>query len=237
MYPYILVSIALTLLFAFGCRGPLKKHRRIFYGAAVLLVVFEVVYYQFGIRDVAPEWLTDYIMNPFKRGALSTAMFIVVMYLGALNTKNPAVRKLMSIRGELSVIACILTLGHNIIYGTRHFVDLFTRPEEMKPQALVAAVLSIELIAIMLPLMVTSFQTVRCKMRAADWKNLQRLSYVFFALIYGHIMVLFVPKMEKKLLEIAVYTVIFGLYLILRIAKAVKSRPQSQASATPEPAR
>lgn len=223
MYLYILVSIILTLLFAFGCNAALRKHAGSFYILAVLIILFEVIYYQTGLRDAAPEWLTQYIVNPFKRGALPTAMFIVVMYIGALDAKKTSVSKLMGIRGELSIIACILTLGHNIVYGQKHFVNLFTNPGEMKPQAFIAAIISLVMIAIMLPLMITSFTSVRKKMHAASWKNLQRLAYPFFALIYIHVMVLFVPKFSEKYLDIIAYTLIFGIYAVLRITKAVKT--------------
>ena len=171
MYPYILVSLVLTLIFALGCQGAIRKHTGAFYALAVLIVVAEVLYYQLGWRDAAPEWLTNHIVNPFKRGALSTAMFMVIMYVGALDAKRPAVRKLMGVRGQLSIIACILTLGHNIIYGKKHFVMLFTNPAEMKPQTMAAAIISIVMIAVMIPLMVTSFKTIRGKMRGGDWKS------------------------------------------------------------------
>lgn len=88
MYLYILVSIILTLLFAFGCNTAIRKHAGSFYILAALIVLFEVIYYETGLVDTTPEWITSYIINPFKRGALSTAMFIVVMYMGALNAKN-----------------------------------------------------------------------------------------------------------------------------------------------------
>lgn len=230
MYPYILVSVALTLLFAFGCRDALKKHGGVFYLAAVLIVILEIIYYRLGIRDLAPEWLTVHLVNFFKRGALPTAMFMVVMYLGALDGTHPPVRKLTEIRGELSILACILTLGHNIIYGLKHFVTLFTNPAEMKPNVLAAALLSLIMIAIMLPLMITSFKAVRGRMQASRWKGLQRLAYLFFALIYVHVMVLFVPKADKKLADILIYTAIFALYLVLRLRKAARRRSGSLPS-------
>lgn len=227
MYIYILVSLALTLIFALGCHGALKRHPGAFYALAVLIVIAEVIYYQAGIRDLAPEWVTQYVVNLFKRGALSTAMFVVVMYTGALDGRRPVVRTLMGVRGQLSILACILTLGHNIIYGLKHFVHLFTNPWDMKPQTIIAAILSLVMIALMLPLLATSFRCVRSRMKAADWKRLQRLAYLFFGLIYVHIMVLFVPKFEKKYLDILFYTVIFGVYLILRVTK--KARLKGQA--------
>lgn len=222
MYIYILVSLALTLIFALGCQGALKRHPGAFYALAVLIVIAEVIYYQAGIRDLAPEWVTQYVVNLFKRGALSTAMFMVVMYTGALDGRRPVVRTLMGVRGQLSILACILTLGHNIIYGLKHFVHLFTNPWDMKPQTVAAAILSLVMIALMLPLLATSFRCVRSRMKAADWKRLQRLAYLFFGLIYVHIMVLFVPKFEKKYLDILLYTVLFGVYLILRVTRKAR---------------
>ena len=61
-------------------------------------------------------------------------------------------------------------------------------------------------------------------MKAQTWKKVQKLAYPFFALIYIHIMVLFIPKAEEKWLEIVVYTVVFASYAVLRITKAAKSR-------------
>lgn len=223
MYLYILVSIILTLLFAYSCNTAIRKHAGLFYALAVLIVVFEVVYYLTGLRDAAPKWITEYIVNPFKRGTLPTAIFMVVMYLGALDGKKPFVSKLLGIRGELSIIACILTLGHNIIYGKKQFVNLFTNPSEMKPHSLIAAIISIIMIAVMLPLMVTSFKAVRKRMSFVAWKKLQRLAYLFFGLIYAHVMVLFLPKFSEKYLDIIAYTFIFGIYAILRVAKAVNT--------------
>lgn len=58
-------------------------------------MIAEVIYYQAGIRDLAPEWVTQYVVNLFKRGALSTAMFMVVMYTGTPDGRRPVVRALM----------------------------------------------------------------------------------------------------------------------------------------------
>lgn len=229
MYLYILVSLILTLLFAYGCNTAIRKHTSSFYILAALIVLFEVIYYETGLVDAAPEWITIYIINPFKRGALSTAMFMVVMYLGALDAKKPTISKLMGIRGELSIIACILTLGHNIVYGRHIFVNLFTNPDEMKPQTLIASIISIIMIAIMLPLMLTSFKAVRKKMHPASWKNLQRLAYVFFALIYAHVMVLFLPKFSEKYMDIITYTLVFGAYAVLRVKKAFNASKNTSA--------
>lgn len=230
MYPYILVSIVLALLFAVSCHGAIRKRPGVFYALAVLIVLSEVLYYALGLRAVAPDWVNTYIVNLFTRGAFSTALFVVVMYLGALDSGRPQVRKLLAIRGPLSILACILTLGHNMVYGIRHFVMLFLAPAEMKPTTLAAALISLVMIALMLPLLVTSFPRVRSRMSAAGWKQVQRLAYVFFALIYAHVMVLFVPKFGRHYLDILAYTLIFGVYLVLRVTKAVKAREKQRAA-------
>lgn len=66
MYLYILVSIILTLLFAFGCNTAIRKHAGSFYILAALIVLFEVIYYETGLVDTTPEWITSYIINPFN---------------------------------------------------------------------------------------------------------------------------------------------------------------------------
>lgn len=230
MYPYILVSLALALLFAVSCHGAIRKRPSAFYILSILLAVGEVLYFSLGLRATAPQWVNTYIVNIFTRGALPTALFVVVMYVGTLDHRSPMVRKLLSIRGPLSIIACILTLGHNLIYGIRHFVTLFLAPETMKPTTLVAAILSLIMIILMIPLMATSFSRVRNRMSAASWKRLQRLAYLFFGLIYAHVMVLLIPKYSYKYLDIILYTAIFGGYLVLRVSKALKVYQKKKAS-------
>ena len=45
----------------------------------------------------------------------------------------------------------------------------------------------------MLILTVTSFPQVRKKMNAVKWKKLQRTAYIFYGLIYAHILLINVP--------------------------------------------
>ena len=220
MYP--ILSLVFALLLVFGLGDQIKKYPVVFYTLATLFGIGISLYYQAGLQDVLPEWLTDYVINPFKRGAFSTALFILVMYTGALNERWSATKKLYKVRGEISIIACILTLAHNFIYGRRHFPNLFFHANEMKPQYLIATILTLIMILMMLPLMITSFQVVRKRMPSHTWKKVQKMAYPFFALIYIHIMTVFLPKAEKKWLEILLYTVIFTGYAVLRVQKAMK---------------
>ena len=91
------------------------------------------------------------------------------MYTGALKNGSKLMKLLFPIRAELSIIACILTLAHNIIFGRYHFVALFTNPKSMSFNMLLAAIVSLMLIAIMLPLMITSFPNIRKKIKYKSW--------------------------------------------------------------------
>ena len=76
-------------------------------------------------------------------------------------------------------------------------------------------------------------------MKPRVWKNVQRLSYPWFAILYVYLMVLLIPGMLESLnpasgvvmlyqvnyvLSVLAYTVVFGVYLILRIRKYKKDQ-------------
>lgn len=220
---YIAVSLILAFVFAMVFNRSISRHSFVWYGIAVVCVILEWFYYSLGIRETFPQWFTAYFVNFFKRSAFPAALFVLVMGVGVLKSDWTVTRKLRKIRGELSIIACLLTLGHNLIYGETHFVNLFTNPGAMKLPHLIAGIISLVMIVIMLPLMITSFQCVRKRMNASVWKRVQRMAYVFFALLYIHVMVLFIPKADKKWLDIVVYTVVFGSYFLIKITRGTRT--------------
>ena len=77
----------------------------------------------------------------------------------------------------------------------------------------------------MLVLTVTSFQVVRKKMKAKKWKQLQRTAYVFYGLMYVHIMLINIPYARLGLgtyiANVVIYSIVFLGYAAMRIAKAV----------------
>lgn len=135
---------------------------------------------------------------------------------------------IMPVRGQMSIIACILTLGHNIAFGKTYFARLFTQTEALRTQVLLAALCSLAMIAIMLPLFVTSFLCVRRRMQPKRWKRLQRLAYVFYALMYTHVLLLNMTGVREgkpsAILNVALYSLLFMAYASLRIGKALQKR-------------
>ena len=212
----LIVGLIAITLFYILFADIIKKYPVLFYMATYVLIIPVVLFYK-----NMPIWFTRYVMDIFQRGIFSTVTFMIVMFLGVITTHNKYTRKLMSIRGEMSIIGCFAALCHNVAFGIRYFVEFFTNASKMNVYTKTATIISLILIAMMIPLMITSFKCVRKKMKAKNWKNLQKLAYPFFYLIYVHLMVLFMHKPEKHMLSIVLYTVIYMLYTVLRIRKCL----------------
>ena len=217
----LIISLIIVALFIYFLKDSLKKYANIFYiGAAVIsIAVFLLEFLPM------PLFVKNNILGIFAKGSIGTAMFVVVMYTGALPKGNKLIAPLMKIRGELSITAAILVLCHNFTYGMTYFRMLFTKTSLLSATQLAAAVISLVLIAIMLVLTVTSFPSVRKKMQAKKWKQLQRTAYVFYGLMYVHIMLINIPYARLGLgmyiANVVIYSIVFLGYAAMRIAKAV----------------
>lgn len=214
-----IIALAAAFAFAYCCGGVLKKRPYVFYllAAAISVTVSAVTF-----RGL-PQFVNTYIVGLFSRGAFATALWAVVMWTGALKNGSKLMKKFMPVRGELSILAAVLTLGHNIGYGKTYFVRLFTNAGSMPLNQLIASILTIAMLIIMLPLTVISFPSIRKKIKARRWKQIQRAAYLFYALIYLHIMTLFMPYAingrSGYLLNIIVYSVVFIGYAVCRVRK------------------
>ena len=224
----LIVGLIAITLFYILFADIIKKYPVLFYMATDVLIIPVVLYYQTKFYKNMPILFTKYIMDIFQRGIFSTVTFMIVMFLGVVTTHNKYTRKLMSIRGEMSIIGCFAALCHNVAFGIRYFVEFFTNASKMNVYTKTATIISLILIAMMIPLMITSFKCVRKKMKAKNWKNLQKLAYPFFYLIYVHLMVLFMHKPEKHMLSIVLYTVIYMLYTVLRIRKCLITKKRQR---------
>ena len=217
----LIISLIIVALFIYFLKGSLKKHAGIYYiGAAVIsIAVFLLEFLPM------PLFVKNNILGIFAKGSIGTAMFVAVMYAGALPKGSKLIAPLMKIRGELSITAAILVLCHNFTYGMTYFRMLFTKTSLLSATQLAAAVISLVLISIMLVLTVTSFPSVRKKMQAKKWKQLQRTAYVFYGLMYVHIMLINIPYARLGLgmyiANVVIYSIVFLGYAAMRIAKAV----------------
>lgn len=223
----LLLSLALAAVFVGAGSKWLKAHARQAYLLATALALGTVALVWSGTERMAPDWLRQSVLPLLTHGGLASALFMVVMFTGTLKNGSRGMKKLMPVRGELSMVASILTLGHNVAYGRTYFVALFTAAE-LPWNTRMAAVCSLLMLIIMLPLFITSFPDVRRKMRAKNWKKLQRFAYGFYGLMGVHVMLLYLPSARlgsvSACVNVWLYGLIFLSYAVLRIRKALWKR-------------
>lgn len=215
-----LLSLAVAAGLMALLRRPLKRRPVPFYVVAALICLVLAMVDTTGL----PTWVELYVLDLFRRGTLGTAFFVIVMYMAVLKNGSKLMRALMPIRGELSILASILCLCHNVFFGRTYFVAMFTDAVRMPVNQLAAGVLSILMLCIMLPLFVLSFPSVRHKFAGKTWKKIQRLAYGYYGMLYIHVVVLMLPLtlrgMTQYALSLTVYSVVFGAYGVLRLQKA-----------------
>ena len=215
----LITGILFTIIFYGLTAKFIKKRPVIFYVGVYVWTCFVVYYYNMGYDRNLPLWFNEYFMKIFSRGIFATATFMIVMFLGTITKYNDFSKKLMAIRGEISIMASLLVFSHNIIFGLRYFPTLFTNPSSMPKRELIASIITIFLLLMLIPLFVTSFKTVRRKMKAKSWKNLQKMAYPFFIGIYIHVMVLYSSNWKENMVGVVIYTLIYLAYIILRLRK------------------
>ena len=215
----LITGILFTIIFYSLTKDLIKKYPVIFYLGIYAWTGFVVYYYNMGFDRNFPTWFNEYFMKIFSRGIFATASFMIVMFLGTITKHNDFSKKLMAIRGEMSIIASLLVFSHNIIFGLRYFPILFTNPSSMPQRQLIASIITIFLLLMLIPLFVTSFKTVRRKVKAKSWKNLQKMAYPFFIGIYVHVMVLYSSNWKENMVGVVIYTLIYLAYIILRLRK------------------
>lgn len=216
-----IVALLVSLVLVVACAKPLKKHPVPFYVGAAVLVGVYLWGMQAGVRG--EPW--SYFQPLMQRCALAFLLFTIVMFVGVLNDKSPLRSRLMPIRRQLSILACIFAVGHIAFYGASYLSRLtggFTG--NLAFSLGLAAIIT----ALMVVLGITSFQVVRHGMTGAAWKRIQRFAYPFYLLTYVHLALLLMPSAlagnQVAVVSIAVYSVVVGAYVVLRLRKALADR-------------
>lgn len=220
----LIISLIIVAIFIYLFKASIKSNANAFYigAAAISIAVFLL-----GYADI-PVNIQQNILGIVSKGSLGTALFVVVMYTGALPRESKLMPVLMRIRGELSITAAVLVLCHNATYGRIYFQRLLFNTDALSGTQLAAALVSIVLIALMLVLTVTSFPKVRRAMQPIKWKKLQRSAYVFYGLMYVHIMLINVPLARQGIrtyiVNVFVYSLVFIGYAAMRVSKYIVKR-------------
>jgi len=201
----LLTSLTIFTLLSILLAKSIKEHARVYYLILVipfLLMGVSIIARWFG----AETFLSVPILGQFLRdftpmSALGQQLFIIVMYMGALGGRNPYVKRLMSIRKKLAIIAGFAVLTHvlnraavSFIPALRYFTDneafMANNPHVVSELgAFISSfslVLGVVMFVVFLPLWISSFNSVRLRMNAVKWKKLHRLAYVLYATLFIH---------------------------------------------------
>ncbi|MCL2808361.1 MAG: ferric reductase-like transmembrane domain-containing protein [Coriobacteriia bacterium] len=216
----LLITLTATVLLVYALSMPIQKLPMAFYLFCVLLVIAGVHL----IQNPDPSPVLRMFATIMQKGYIALSLFSVVMLAGALPKVSIVRRKLIPIRAELSIMASVLICSHMITYLVNYSMMLSSFMN-LKPSVIFSLIISIILLLLLIVLAVTSFKAIRNRMNPTTWKKLQRLSYLFYALVYCHLFgYLLVPVLQasvESIIHLVIYTCIFGGYTALRIRKAL----------------
>lgn len=225
-----IIAFAAVILLCFLLSKQIKKYSWLFY---LLAAALAAAGYFIDIHTV-PEFVANYIAPLVTNCILGTAVWSVVMWTGALPNGTKAIKTLMPIRGELSIIAAILTIGHILRYGLNYLNMLFNGRASSDMNFLLSFIVAVILVLIMTPLTVISIKKIRKKIKPKTWKNLQRFAYGFYLCTYLHIILTSWKTLSRgnisKFIDIVLYSMIFLSYAVFRIRKVYlqKKKPENK---------
>ena len=211
----------------------LKKKPAVLYGICILLSLVSIFY----PREGGLPFLDFFFKKIMQRGVLAGSLFIWVMLAPVLPKSFSGRKIIYLLRGEMAICASLITLAHNLAFGGKYFGALFLGQGHISLMELHAAIVSCLMILLLIPLTITSFQTVRRKMQAKTWKRLQNWSYLFYLLLYLHIFFIYqgalIRGKGEYFFTLMLYSFIFGFYGFLRIRQYRVQKESREKKAVP----
>ena len=213
----VTLTLLCSLAFFHFFGKALKKKPAVLYGICILLSLVSIFY----PREGGLPFLDFFFKKIMQRGVLAGSLFIWVMLAPVLPKSFAGRKTIYLLRGEMAICASLITLAHNLAFGGKYFGALFFGHGHISLMELHAAIVSCLMILLLIPLTITSFQTVRRKMQGKSWKKLQNWSYLFYLLLYLHIFFIYqgalIRGKGEYFFTLMLYSFIFGFYGFLRI--------------------
>jgi len=183
----MIMLILVSLLLIISLLIPKKIHKYNYYIYAVAFIV--------SLVTVGEE------ANIFSLGYVPLSFFIVVMYTGVFE-RGKIKKRLMTVRAENAVLGSIFLIPH--AYGFLEFLI-----DEGKLLTNIVPVLGLFSLIAIIPLFFTSFRFIRKQFSYKEWKKLHELAYVFYLLLFLHLIFL----NNSRFLS---YIIIFGVFFTLK---------------------
>lgn len=226
----LLISLIIVFAISMIFSKSIKKHAPFWYVGAFAIALGSMLV----PATAAPVWFQQIVMGYITRGTFATSLFILVMYARILPKGSKAMTTIMGLRAPLAIMAAMIILLHNGFYLMYYFGRVFTSGIAMDTYEIIAFISTTVMWILLLPLTITSFMKVRRKMNPVKWKNLQRWSYLFYALIYVHVCTLFTKQILSGHAsygrDLAIYTFVFGYYAVKRVSLALEMKKKSNIS-------
>ena len=167
----------------------------------------------------------------FFQGHISFALYMLVMFAGALKPKSKPKIALMMVRRELAIIGFLVLIPHMLLL-------IITALTNYNPTGTIAFL-------IMIPLFITSFTQVKKKLGPIKWKKLHKWAYPTYLMIYLHvasITIIFniiryndgthgLNDYIFGYVRFALYTLIFGVYTYLKFKYYINAPKPAQKAA------
>lgn len=224
----LLIALALAVAFSWTSRNAIRKAPSVFYALAIAV---DVVFLGNVLWGVLPGIAR--VADPLvQRCLLAYGIFAVVMFVGVLPSESKLRRQLAPVRGELSIVASILAIGHVANYAQSYLALGLEGLAGLPGSLMLSFAVSSVLVVMLSVLAATSAGGVRRAMDCAMWKKVQLLAYPFFGLIFVHITLALAPSVsfvgQKAFLSVAIYAGVTLLYIALRMRRARFDRKVSQ---------
>ena len=213
----VILTLLCSLAFFHFFGKAVKKKPAVLYGICILLSLVSIFY----PREGGLPFLDFFFKKIMQRGILAGSLFIWVMIAPVLPKRFSGRKTIYLLRGEMAISASLITLAHNLAFGGKYFGAVFFGQGHISLMELHAAIVSCLMILLLIPLTITSFQTVRRKMQVKTWKKVQNWSYLFYLLLYLHIFFIYqgalIRGKGEYFFTLMLYSFLFGFYGFLRI--------------------
>lgn len=185
------ILVALLMLVAYSFTKLILNQKLVLYVIAWILVVIVVIFNHLSF------------LTPFIKGFVGFAFLYVVMIAGVLNSKWKLTKRLKSVRTTYSILGFTILVAHPLSYAA-----------EVLSQSRGIPWFGLGAFLVMIPLFITSYMTIRKKMKPKTWIRLQKWAYLSYGLIFIHLIVnassvqnrvaailLFIPYISLKLFK------------------------------------
>ena len=229
----VILTLLCSLAFFHFFGKAVKKKPTVLYGICILLSLVSIFY----PREGGLPFLDFFFKKIMQRGILAGSLFIWVMIAPVLPKRFSGRKTIYLLRGEMAISASLITLAHNLAFGGKYFGAVFFGQGHISLMELHAAIVSCLMILLLIPLTITSFQTVRRKMQVKTWKKVQNWSYLFYLLLYLHIFFIYqgalIRGKGEYFFTLMLYSFLFGFYGFLRIRQYRMQKETREKKAFP----